>query len=1542
MTTPSGTTTTEAGGSASLAVRLATEPTADVTVSVASLVPTEGTVSVGTLTFTRSNWMTAQTVTVTGVADSTVDGNRSYDVRLLTSSADGNYHNLALAPTTFTNTDVDVAQFVLSMADATTTEAGGAAVLSVQLASRPSAAVTLTLRTSDATEGAPETATLTFTAANWNVAQTVRVVGVNDALDDGNIGYTIDGTAASLDANYNGRTIAPIALTNTDDDTAGVRVSTWTFLSELGGTTTLSVELTSEPMSDVRIALASSDPSAATLSPTELVYTPANWNIAQTVTATGVRDDIVAGNRSVSVSFAVISTDTCYGGMAVAPVALTVTDTNVNDVRVTTPGGTRTSEAGGTAALSLTLGARPSADVVVTVTVVDPFEATVSSSTLTFTSADWETAQTVTVTGRDDHIVDSDTSYQVRFQLASADPAFASVPASTLTLVNADDDTANLIVVDTTADADDTTAATFAELLRNRGTDGSISLREALRIANATANGTSPDEIRFALPGAGDHTIRLRTALPDITDAIVIDGRTDPAYTAGHPVVVLTAASGSTAVDGLRLVDGSTSTVDGVGSDGSTIAGLVIVGFSGDGLRIESDGNTIVSNHLGVDTTGTVALGNGMHGLVIARPLGLPGPAHLGASGNTVTDNVIGGNVDGGVILSGVGTDGNTLRANFIGTDRSGTVNLGNRNAGVALQQGASENTVGGTADGAGNLIANNVGHGVHLYENPSPTGNAVLRNTFWGAGQQPIGLSGTVNSAPTVLGNDTDDLDGGANAQQNYPVLSNARPGTLPNTAIVDGVLDTRPGTYRIDYYRVMPSPPLANGGNAMWIGSQTVTTDSDGDASWSGTVVSGLQYRDRISATATRIDTSGLVDVPRNTSEFARNVLVNATPVQNRVSNDFYARENGVAIRSGSGMTGASGPTAVDEAPSGLRWSFNPDDAADNALFTIDPITGELAFIAAPDFENSRSNSGDTGRGANAYRIAVRVTDENGSWRNRTYWVNVGDVNEAPLASAPAAVTAAEDTRYTFSASNGNALSVTDPDRATASINVSLAVDRGQITLASTDGLSFTDGAGGSAQSLTFSGSSDDIARALASVVYQPVTDYNGPVTLTLSARDGSDGALTTTASVAITVQAVNDAPVLTTVATSSDRVQAGATLEIDTPRLSAADVDDATDAIVYTVTRTQGAGTLTRNGESLGTGARFTQADIDAGRIAFEAATQSGLATVELSVSDAAGARAAGAPVTMRFIVDSAAAASSDVTASTSGGPAGRIAAAGAQNAAGALAGDASSGGGDAAGAKVAASAAAANATAIASSGARSASGSTGATAASGSGGIAPAAASAAIATAASNAADAGGGVLLAVLRDSASAGGWVPAGGAGFLGYGGPSQEPRRGSDTAGNLDAGRRFGTLAALQTPAAAVQQAWSPVAALREAVYQQELAQVRNDTTGRFEVRDLIATSSVALTTSLSIGYVVWLLRGGVLLTSLLASMPAWRSIDPLPVLARVAARGKDDEGEDDSLRGLLERAAQNQADAAEAAARPVAPVGLAAADPIAAGGVA
>ena len=87
--------------------------------------------------------------------------------------------------------------------------------------------MTVGLSTSDATEGTVLPASLTFTSANWNTAQTVTVTGVNDDLDDGDIAYSIVTAAAtSADGNYNGINAADVAVTNTDNDASGITVST--------------------------------------------------------------------------------------------------------------------------------------------------------------------------------------------------------------------------------------------------------------------------------------------------------------------------------------------------------------------------------------------------------------------------------------------------------------------------------------------------------------------------------------------------------------------------------------------------------------------------------------------------------------------------------------------------------------------------------------------------------------------------------------------------------------------------------------------------------------------------------------------------------------------------------------------------------------------------------------------------------------------------------------------------------------------------------------------------------------------------------------------------------------------------------------------------------------------------------------------------------------------------------------------------------------------------------------------------------------------
>src|SRR2546425_1075638 len=123
-----------------------------------------------------------------------------------------------------TNTDNDTASItVIPTSGLTTTEGGGTATLAVVLTSQPTANVTIGLSSSDLTEGTVAPASVTFTSGNWNAAQTVTVTGADDFVVDGSVAYTIvTAPATSTDGVYNGMNAADVAVTNTDDDTAGI------------------------------------------------------------------------------------------------------------------------------------------------------------------------------------------------------------------------------------------------------------------------------------------------------------------------------------------------------------------------------------------------------------------------------------------------------------------------------------------------------------------------------------------------------------------------------------------------------------------------------------------------------------------------------------------------------------------------------------------------------------------------------------------------------------------------------------------------------------------------------------------------------------------------------------------------------------------------------------------------------------------------------------------------------------------------------------------------------------------------------------------------------------------------------------------------------------------------------------------------------------------------------------------------------------------------------------------------------------------------
>ena len=452
-----GLTTTESGDTATFEVVLNSEPSANVEIGLSSNDNSEGTVSTSKLTFTPGNWNVIQTVTVTGVNDEVDDGNVAYTVvTTAAGSADTAYSGLQVADVALTNVDDgDAAGITVEPAgDLTTSEEGDHATFSVVLNSQPTADVMIDLVTSDDSEGIPSLTSLTFDPIHWNMPQSVTVSGVDDDVDDGDVPYSIITLpAASADPNYDGRNAADVSLTNQNDgDTAGFTVSATSLTtSETGDQATFTIVLTSEPTGRVTIDLDGNDPSEGELSATSLSFEPTNWSIPQTVTVTGVDDQIDDDDVAYTIVTNASSTDTKYDTLDPADITVTNTDDiDTAGITVSPTSGPTTSELGGMVTFTVVLESEPTADVNISLTSTKLGEGVVALTSLTFTSDDWDTVQTVTVTGVDDQIDDGDVEYTILATASSADTKYNVLDPADVTLTNQDDDTAGIRVLPTT------------------------------------------------------------------------------------------------------------------------------------------------------------------------------------------------------------------------------------------------------------------------------------------------------------------------------------------------------------------------------------------------------------------------------------------------------------------------------------------------------------------------------------------------------------------------------------------------------------------------------------------------------------------------------------------------------------------------------------------------------------------------------------------------------------------------------------------------------------------------------------------------------------------------------------------------------------------------------------------------------------------------------------------------------------------------------------------------------------------------------------
>ncbi|TVZ16764.1 Calx-beta domain-containing protein [Maribacter sp. MAR_2009_72] len=215
--------------------------------------------------------------------------------------------------------DDDIPGVSVSPISGDTSEDLDTASFTLTLNTQPSAAVSIALSSSDATEGTVP-ASVTVPAANWDTGVTVTVTGVDDDVADGDIIYTINtGNVTSTDSNYNGLTgadVANVTVANNDNDTIGINIGAISGnTAEDGATATFLVTLDSQPTAPVTIALSSSDETEGTV-PDNVVMNATNWQTGATVTITGVDDSAVDGDVEYTiVTGNVTSTDISYNGL---------------------------------------------------------------------------------------------------------------------------------------------------------------------------------------------------------------------------------------------------------------------------------------------------------------------------------------------------------------------------------------------------------------------------------------------------------------------------------------------------------------------------------------------------------------------------------------------------------------------------------------------------------------------------------------------------------------------------------------------------------------------------------------------------------------------------------------------------------------------------------------------------------------------------------------------------------------------------------------------------------------------------------------------------------------------------------------------------------------------------------------------------------------------------------------------------------------------------------------------------------------------------
>ena len=704
------------------------------------------------------------------------------------------------------------------------------------------------------------------------------------------------------------------------------------------------------------------------------------------------------------------------------------------------------------------------------------------------------------------------------------------------------------------------------------------SLRGAILASNASATAL-PNTIVFNLP-AGVQTISPVAPLPPITQQVLIDGSTATGFT-NTPLIQISGNNrlntagpaftvNSSAVtikdliinnfngDGIDLNANNDSVQGcyiGVDPTGSVVArntgvGILVGGsnavigststnpnvISGNATGIQITGgnatrNLVVHSYIGTDATGQVKLGNTFDGIDVSTTNNTIG----GISGNGPlgSGNLISGNNGYGISISNLGPGSNLVQGNYIGTNLTGLSSIGNSVHGI-LVLASSNNTIGGTTPGAGNVISGNAFDGILVQgaasrldfiqgnligvgsDKTTPLGNGDTGVFVLGASQVTVGGSTFLGNSPQfgniiayngntfntygvqIQGGNQDGILSNrifnnanigiklfsANAGIKPPTLISVQSG--PAQTRIMGTYSGSPNTqYRIQFFASQAQNPSGSGDGQNYLGDLDITTDSTGNANFTTLLAQGVPVGAFVSSTATES-----VLVTNNTSQFGPNAQATQAQVTNlgvsvAVPNTgpFLSQNYTYTVTvTNFGPDDATGVTLTDVIPTSSMFVSSSAGTFLNGVLTAD--IGNLPSGASQVVTITVKPVSTAGSFTNIATVTGNELDSNGSNNSVTTTGTVATNSDLSVTLIPSVTTAPVGSPLTYilaignngpSTANGTVATVTFPSTFT---NIVVTTDQGSFTVDASNTVTINTGI------LPASSSSNVVIRATPTV--------------------------------------------------------------------------------------------------------------------------------------------------------------------------------------------------------------------------------------------------------------------------------------------------------------------------------------------------------------------------------------------------------------------------------------------------------------------------